>query len=56
MTWSDLRDHEAEIRGLIARCKKDLEVQTTTDRLAHRIGRALVRTKGRLLTSGLIAT
>ena len=59
---SDLRDHEAEIRGLIAnvevcavsvnpldrvmkitRRKKELEVQTTNDRLAQRLGRVLVR-------------
>jgi hypothetical protein len=62
LTWSDLREHEPEIRGLIAnvetravavnpldrvikivRRKKDLEVQTTNDRLAQRLGRALVR-------------
>ncbi len=62
MKWSGLKDHEAEIRGLIAnvearavsvnpldqvmkiaRRKKDLEVQTTNDRLAQRLGRALVR-------------
>lgn len=62
LTWSDLREHEPEIRGLIAnvearaasvnpldrvmkivRRKKDLEIQTTSDRLAQRIGRALVR-------------
>jgi NMD protein affecting ribosome stability and mRNA decay len=62
LKWSDLRDHEAEIRGLIANVesravsvnplervmkivqrKKELEVQTTNDRLAQRIGRALVR-------------
>lgn len=62
LRWSELEDHEAEIRGLIAnvearavsvnpldrvmkiaRRKKELEVQTTNDRLAQRIGRALVR-------------
>jgi len=62
LQWSTLRDHEAEIRGLIAnvearavsvnplervmkivRQRKDLEVQTTNDRLAQRIGRELVR-------------
>jgi len=62
LKWSTLRDHEAEIRGLIAnvearavsvnplervmkivRQRKDLEVQTTNDRLAQRIGRELVR-------------
>ncbi len=62
LQWSDLRSHEAEIRGLIAnvearamsgnplervmkvvRRRKDLEVQTTNDRLAQRIGRELVR-------------
>ncbi|MBX3332719.1 MAG: hypothetical protein KF876_01270 [Nitrospira sp.] len=62
LQWSDLREHEDEIRGLIANVearavsvnpldrvmkiskrKKDLEVQTTNDRLAHRLGRALVR-------------
>ena len=62
LKWSDLREHEAEIRGLIAnvqvralsvnplervmkitRLRKDLEVQTTNDRLAQRIGRELVR-------------
>lgn len=62
LTWSDLREHETEIRGLIAnveeralsvnplervikitRLKKDLEVKTTNDRLAQRIGRELVR-------------
>ncbi|MDH4153782.1 MAG: BCAM0308 family protein [Nitrospira sp.] len=62
LTWADLREHEPEIRGLIAnvetravavnpldrvmkivRRKKDLEVQTTNDRLAQRLGRALVR-------------
>ncbi len=62
LKWSDLREHEPEIRGLIAnvearavsvnpldrvmkivRRKKDLEIQTTNDRLAQRIGRALVR-------------
>ncbi|MDH4245748.1 MAG: BCAM0308 family protein [Nitrospira sp.] len=62
LKWSDLREHEDEIRGLIAnvearavsvnpldrvmkvaRRKKDLEVQTTNDRLAQRLGRALVR-------------
>jgi NMD protein affecting ribosome stability and mRNA decay len=62
LTWSDLREHEAEIRGLIGnvearavsvnpldrvmkivRRKNDLEIQTTNDRLAQRIGRALVR-------------
>jgi NMD protein affecting ribosome stability and mRNA decay len=62
LTWSDLREHEPEIRGLIAnvetraasvnlldrvmkivRRKNDLEIQTTSDRLAQRIGRALVR-------------
>lgn len=62
LTWSDLREHEPEIRGLIAnvearavsvnpldrvmrivRRKKELEVQTTNDRLAQRLGRALVR-------------
>jgi NMD protein affecting ribosome stability and mRNA decay len=67
LKWSDLRDHEAEIRGLIAnvearavsvnpldrvmkivRRKNELEVQTTNDRLAQRLGRALVRAyKGR---------
>lgn len=60
--WSELNDHEAEIRGLIAhvearaisvnpldrvmkidRRRRDLEVQTTNDRLAQRLGRALVR-------------
>jgi NMD protein affecting ribosome stability and mRNA decay len=60
--WSELKDHEAEIRGLIgnvearalsvnplARVMKivkrrnDMEVQTTTDRLAQRLGRELVR-------------
>jgi len=53
LQWSDLQDHEAEIRGLIAnvearavsvnpldrvmkivRRKKELEIQTTNDRLA----------------------
>jgi NMD protein affecting ribosome stability and mRNA decay len=62
LTWSDLREHEAEIRGLISnvearamsvnplervmkvvRRRKDLEVQTTNDRLAQRIGRELER-------------
>jgi NMD protein affecting ribosome stability and mRNA decay len=62
LKWSDLRERETEIKGLIAnvearavsvnpldrvmriaRRKKDLEVQTTNDRLAHRLGRALVR-------------
>lgn len=62
LKWSDLRDHEAEIRGLIAnvearaisvnpldrvlkilRSKEEMEIQTTNDRLAQRIGRALVR-------------
>ena len=62
LRWSELEDHEAELRGLIAnvearavsvnpldrvmkiaRRKKELEVQTTNDRLAQRIGRALVR-------------
>lgn len=62
LKWSDLREHEDEIRGLIAnvearavsvnpldrvmkiaRRKKDLEVQTTNDRLAQRLVRALVR-------------
>jgi hypothetical protein len=62
LTWSNLREHEPEIRGLIAnvearavsvnpldrvmkivRRKKELEVQTTNDRLAQRIGCALVR-------------
>ena len=62
LTWSDLQEHESEIRGLIAnvearavsvnpldrvmkiaRRKKELEVQTTNDRLAQRLGRALVR-------------
>jgi hypothetical protein len=62
LTWSHLRDREAEIRGLITnverravsvnpldrvmkiiRRKEELEVQTTNDRLAQRIGRALVR-------------
>jgi len=62
LQWSALRDHEVEIRGLIAnvearaisvnplervmkivRRRKDLEVQTTNDRLAQRIGRELVR-------------
>lgn len=70
LTWSDLRKHEAEIRGLIAnveeralsvnplervmkiaRLKKDLEVKTTNDRLAQRIGRELVRAfKGKVTT------
>ncbi len=68
LKWSDLREHEAEIRGLvgnvearalsvnplervmkIVRRRKDLEVQTTNDRLAQRIGRELVRAyKGRV--------
>lgn len=62
LTWSNLKAHEAEIRGLISnvesramsvnplervmkvvRRRKDLEVQTTNDRLAQRIGRELVR-------------
>lgn len=62
LTWSDLREHEPELRGLIAnvearavsvnpldrvmkivRRKNALEIQTTNDRLAQRIGRALVR-------------
>jgi NMD protein affecting ribosome stability and mRNA decay len=62
LKWSDLREREGEIRGLIAnvearaasvnpldrvmkiaRRKKDLEVQTTNDRLAQRLGRALMR-------------
>jgi len=62
LKWSNLREHESEIRGLIAnvearavsvnpldrvmkivRRKKELEIQTTNDRLAQRIGRALVR-------------
>lgn len=62
LKWSDLKEHEAEIRGLIANVearalsvnplervmkitkqRKDLEVQTTNDRLAQRIGRELVR-------------
>lgn len=62
LKWSDLCEHEDEIRGLIANVearavsvnpldrvmkiakrKKDLEVQTTNDRLAQRLGRALVR-------------
>ena len=62
LKWSDLRDHEAEIKGLITNVearavsvnpldrvmkiekrKGELEVQTTNDRLAQRIGRALVR-------------
>jgi NMD protein affecting ribosome stability and mRNA decay len=62
LKWSALRDHEAEIRGLIANVEaraltvnplnrlmkivrrvKELEVQTTNDRLAQRIGRELVR-------------
>ena len=62
LKWSGLREHEGEIRGLIANVetravsvnpldrvmkivgrKKDLEVQTTNDRLAQRLGRALVR-------------
>ena len=70
LTWSDLRAHETEIRGLITnvearaisvnplervmkmkRQKKDLEVQTTNDRLAQRIGRELVRAyKGKVTT------
>lgn len=62
LTWSDLKAHEAEIRGLISnvesramsvnplervmkvvRRRRDMEVQTTNDRLAQRIGRELVR-------------
>lgn len=62
LKWSDLQDHETEIRGLITnvearavsvnpldrvmkivRRKKELEIQTTNDRLAQRLGRALVR-------------
>jgi NMD protein affecting ribosome stability and mRNA decay len=62
LKWSQMQDHEAEIRGLIANVekravsvnpldrvmkivkrRKDLEVQTTNDRLAQRLGRALVR-------------
>ncbi|MGQ0695596.1 MAG: BCAM0308 family protein [Nitrospiraceae bacterium] len=62
LKWSDLQEHEAEIRGLIGnvearalsvnplervmkivRRRKDLEVQTTNDRLAQRIGRELER-------------
>lgn len=62
LKWSDLREREGEIRGLIANVearaasvnpldrvmkiawrKKDLEVQTTNDRLAQRLGRALMR-------------
>lgn len=62
LQWSALREHEPEIRGLIAnvearavsvnpldrvmktvRRKHQLEIQTTNDRLAQRIGRALVR-------------
>ena len=62
LTWSGLREHEAEIRGLISnvearamsvnplervmkivRRRKVLEVQTTNDRLAQRIGRELER-------------
>lgn len=62
LTWSGLREHDSEIRGLIAnvearaasanpldrvmkivRRRKELEIQTTNDRLAQRIGRALVR-------------
>ena len=70
LTWSDLRAHESEIKGLIAnveeralannplervmkisRLKKDLEVKTTSDRLAQRIGRELVRAyKGKVAT------
>jgi hypothetical protein len=64
LKWSDLREHEAEIRGLIGnvearalsvnplervmkivRRRKDLEVQTTNDRLAQRIGRELEKTR-----------
>lgn len=75
LTWSDLREHEPEIRGLIANVearavtvnpldrvmkiikrKKELEVQTTNDRLAQRIGRALVRSYKGTATTGLIAT
>ncbi len=70
LKWADLREHEAEIRGLIAnvesrafsvnplervmkitRLRNDLEVQTTNDRLAQRIGRELVRAyKGKVTT------
>lgn len=71
LKWSDLREHESEIRGLIAnvearavsvnpfdrvmkivRRKKELEEQTTNDRLAQRIGRALVQAyKGKAVYS-----
>ncbi|HEY5627718.1 MAG TPA: BCAM0308 family protein [Nitrospira sp.] len=62
LKWSNLREHESEIRGLIAnvearavsvnpldrvmkivRRQNELEIQTTNDRLAQRVGRALVR-------------
>jgi hypothetical protein len=75
LKWSDLRNHEAEIRWLLAnvearavsvnpldrgvkivRRKKELEVQMTNDRLAQRIGRALVQAyKKKLSTAGPIA-
>jgi hypothetical protein len=66
LQWSDLDEHEADIRGLIvneearalgvnslARMMKivtfstrDMEIQTTSDQLAQRIGRELVRAFG----------
>jgi NMD protein affecting ribosome stability and mRNA decay len=62
LTWAALKDHEMEIRGLIAheeararttnplqrvmrivRRRGGMEVETTTDQFAQRLGRALVR-------------
>ncbi|MCP9450314.1 MAG: BCAM0308 family protein [Nitrospira sp.] len=70
LKWSALREHEAEIRNLIAnveeralsvnplervmkiiRAGHDLEVQTTSDRLAQRLGREMVKAyKGQVTT------
>lgn len=66
LRWSELDEHETEIRGLIVNeearalsvnplarvmkvvtfSRRDMEVQTTSDQFAQRIGRALVRAFG----------